>query len=91
MVRFLRRPAVTERYGLPVSTLYDWISKGRFPKPVRLGERAVGWAIEELEAWERARTDARDDVPATSPAGGCVDSRDSGSGARAEFQRLDRS
>ncbi|GAB0115558.1 helix-turn-helix transcriptional regulator [Acidisoma sp. C75] len=55
MTKFLRRPAVCERYGLPVSTLYDWIAKGRFPKPVRLGMRAVAWSIEDLEAWERAR------------------------------------
>ena len=60
MVRFLRRPAVTARYGLPPSTLYDWIAKGLFPKPVRLGARSVGWSVEELETWEHARVAARD-------------------------------
>jgi prophage regulatory protein len=60
MTRFLRRPAVTARYGLPASTLYDWISKGLFPKPVRLGARSVGWSVDELDRWERERLDARD-------------------------------
>lgn len=60
MVRFLRRPAVTARYGLPPSTLYDWIAKGLFPKPIRLGARSVGWSVEELEAWEHGRVAARD-------------------------------
>jgi prophage regulatory protein len=60
MTRFLRRPAVSARYGLPPSTLYDWIAKGQFPRPVRLGVRSVGWALEELEAWERDRLDRRD-------------------------------
>jgi prophage regulatory protein len=53
--KYLRRPAVSERYNLPRSTLYDLIAKGHFPKPVRLGVRAVGWPIDELEAWEHAR------------------------------------
>lgn len=60
MPKYLRRQAVSERYGLPRSTLYELISKGLFPKPVRLGARAVAWSVEELEAWERARMAARD-------------------------------
>ena len=60
MPKYLRRPAVTERYALPPSTLYDWIKQGLFPRPVRLGARAVGWAVEELEAWERDRAAERD-------------------------------
>ena len=61
MPKFLRRPAVSERYGLAPSTLYAWIAKDLFPRPVRLGARAVGRSMEELEAWERARTAERDD------------------------------
>jgi prophage regulatory protein len=61
-VKYLRRPAVSERYNLPRSTLYALIAKGQFPRPVRLGVRAVGWAIDELEAWERARAAERRDV-----------------------------
>lgn len=59
MKKFLRRPEVSERYGLPPSTLYDWIAKGLFPKPIPLGRRAVAWSVDELEAWERARAAAR--------------------------------
>lgn len=54
-IRILRRPAVTERYGIPRSTLYDLISKGLFPQPIRLGVRAVGWRVEDLETWESNR------------------------------------
>jgi prophage regulatory protein len=53
---YLRRRAVLARYGLRTSTLYGWIAKGLFPRPVRMGPRAVGWAVDELEAWERSRT-----------------------------------
>ena len=58
--KFLRRPAVSARYGLPASTLYALIAKGHFPRPVQLGLRAVGWSVAELDAWERAKTEDRD-------------------------------
>jgi prophage regulatory protein len=55
MPKYLRRPAVSERYGVPASTLYTWIAQGRFPRPEQLGPRVVGWAEADLEAWDRAR------------------------------------
>ena len=55
MPKYLRRPAVSERYGVPASTLYHWIAKGQFPAPEQLGPRVVGWAEEDLDAWDKAR------------------------------------
>jgi prophage regulatory protein len=47
----LRLPAVKARTGLSRSTIYLRVSEGRFPPPVALGARAVGWLESELEAW----------------------------------------
>ncbi|TNF09946.1 MAG: AlpA family transcriptional regulator [Vibrionaceae bacterium] len=47
----LRLPAVKARTGLSRSTIYLRISEGRFPKPVSLGGRAVGWVEAEITAW----------------------------------------
>lgn len=47
----LRLPAVTARTGLSRSTIYLRISEGRFPKPVSLGGRAVGWIDSEIQGW----------------------------------------
>ena len=47
----LRRPSVEKLTGLSRSTLYAMISKGSFPKPIRLGERAVGWPEVEIIIW----------------------------------------
>ena len=44
----LRLPDVKVRTGLSRSTLYLRISQGRFPKPISLGGRAVGWVDVEL-------------------------------------------
>jgi prophage regulatory protein len=47
----LRLPAVNARTGLSRSTIYLRISEGRFPKPVSLGGRAVGWVEAEITEW----------------------------------------
>lgn len=47
----LRLPAVKTRTGLSRSTIYLRVAEGRFPKPISLGARAVGWVEAEVEAW----------------------------------------
>ncbi len=50
--RILRRPEVESRTGLSRSTLYAMIANGKFPKPLRLGKRAVGWTESMLQEWQ---------------------------------------
>ncbi len=47
----LRLPTVKARTGLSRSTIYLRISEGRFPSPVSLGSRAVGWIESEINTW----------------------------------------
>ena len=54
-VRFLRLPEVLERTGLSRSTIYVRLEQGRFPRPVSLGARAVGWIESEVDEWIRER------------------------------------
>ena len=49
--RILRRPEVETRIGLSRSTIYAMMAEGRFPKPVRLGRRAVGWPESTITNW----------------------------------------
>ena len=54
-IRILRISEVQARTGLSRSTIYAWSADGRFPAPVRLGGRAVGWIESEIDAWLRER------------------------------------
>ena len=47
----LRLPDVKVRTGLSRSTIYLRVSEGRFPKPISLGSRAVGWIETEVDDW----------------------------------------
>ena len=51
-VRFLKRDEVRRIAGNIVdSTLYAWMSKGIFPKPVRIGPARVAWNSAVIEEW----------------------------------------
>jgi prophage regulatory protein len=59
-IRFVRLPEVKRISGLSRSSLYVRIKEGRFPRPVSLGGRAVGWIESELRRWAEDRiTEAR--------------------------------
>jgi len=57
--RVLKRRAVEAKTGLTRSALYDLISKGLFPRPIRLGLRSVGWVEAEVDQWIEQLMDAR--------------------------------
>ena len=56
----LRLPTVRQRTGLGRSTIYSRIALGKFPRPIRLSARCVGWLENDIEAWLDERiTEAR--------------------------------
>jgi len=54
----LRLPVVKARTGLSRSTIYLRISQGNFPKPISLGDRAVGWIEAEVNDWLNMQIEA---------------------------------
>jgi prophage regulatory protein len=57
----LRLEDVLKLTKLSASTIYRYIRKGVFPKPVALGgtsakQGASGWRASEVEAWMKSRT-----------------------------------
>jgi prophage regulatory protein len=53
--KLLRRPEVEARTGLSRSTLYDWMKKGDFPQPLKLGARLVAWRESDIAEWLESR------------------------------------
>ena len=47
---FLSVREVSRQYGISVSSVYAWVSQGRFPPPRKFG-RTSRWASEELDTW----------------------------------------
>ena len=60
MRRIIRRRELKSVTGYGLSTLYEMMVRGEFPKPIPLGKRAVGWVEDEIAAWQAERVKARE-------------------------------
>ena len=49
--RILRMPEVCAKTGLGKSTIYKKLTDGTFPPPIRLGPRAIGWKMRDVNDW----------------------------------------
>ena len=52
MKKLIRPRAASELLGVPISTMYERIAKGTFPKPIKISHRAVAFDMEELLRWQ---------------------------------------
>ena len=50
--KMYRLPEVMTVTGLSRSSIYLRISTNEFPKPIKIGRRAVGWPEDSLIAWQ---------------------------------------
>ena len=49
--RILKRPEVEKLTGLSRSEIYRRLDQKTFPAQVRLGPKAVGWKMSDLQKW----------------------------------------
>jgi predicted DNA-binding transcriptional regulator AlpA len=48
--RLVRRKEAAQRWGVGISTTYDWERDGRIPKPTALSPSVKGWTEQQVEA-----------------------------------------
>jgi len=60
-MKLLRRKQVEEASGLSRSSIYQMMAEGRFPKPLKVGRRAVRWSEEDLKQWQEDLLDQSND------------------------------
>jgi prophage regulatory protein len=49
--RFLKRREVEHLTSLSRSTIYSYITKGKFPRSISLGGRMQAWTLSSIENW----------------------------------------
>lgn len=59
-MKVLRLTQVMNSTGLGRSTIYKYIAEGKFPVPLQLSERCVGWLESEVQQWIQSRVELRD-------------------------------
>ena len=50
-MRFIRLPELITMLSVSKPTIWRWVSIGKFPKPVKLGERTSAWSVADVEQW----------------------------------------
>jgi prophage regulatory protein len=58
--QLVKLPVVREMTTFSSATIYRLISKGEFPKQIKLSERSSGWLLEEIYSWLEQRKTSRD-------------------------------
>jgi prophage regulatory protein len=59
--KIYRLPEVMNMTGLSRSSIYLRVSTNEFPKPVKIGRRAIGWPEESIIAWQAKMMGAQDE------------------------------
>lgn len=52
---FVRAKTILAHLPISEVTLYAWIKKGKFPKPIKLGARTSVWEAEVVRKWIQER------------------------------------
>ena len=56
----LRRSQLEKQLGLTRSTIYKMMQDNAFPRPIKIGRRAVGWPENEVHDWLEKRVAERE-------------------------------
>lgn len=50
-LKLVRPDELAAMLGVCRHTIYHWVRCGRFPEPIKIGERASAWRLEDVERW----------------------------------------
>ena len=53
--KLLRLPEVITMTGKPRNSIYRGMKDGQFPRPLKIGTRAVAWPEEVIQSWIASR------------------------------------
>ena len=59
----LRRPQVEKAVDLSCASIYRLMDSGDFPRPIKIGKRAVRWRAEDIERYLADRPRSTGDGP----------------------------
>lgn len=51
MTHLIRLAQVSESTTLSKASIYRLLALGKFPAPVKIGERRVAWRVSDIAAW----------------------------------------
>lgn len=56
--KYLSDTQLAQRYGVHRTTVWRWVQKGDFPKPVKLSPGCTRWMSDAVDQWDEKRAEA---------------------------------
>lgn len=50
-IGYLRIPQILKLLRICESTLWLWVSKGEFPRPIKLSRKVTVWRVKDVREW----------------------------------------
>lgn len=66
-MKILRIKEVSDMTGLSTASVYKQIRNQKFPKGIKLTQRATGWDLEKIEKWIKERIESEFEEEKSSP------------------------
>lgn len=57
-IQFYRLLHLTQTLDVSSSSIWAWVKKGTFPKPIKLSANCTAWNAEDVESWIAERITA---------------------------------
>ena len=57
LIELSKLPEIKHLTRLSKSSIYAAIKKGLFPKPIKIGRRAVAWKLQDIRNWIQNRAE----------------------------------
>ena len=57
--RLIKMPELRKMVGKGRTSIYEAVNEGFFPRPVKIGSRAVAWRLTEIQKWIEERPRAK--------------------------------
>ena len=57
---FLSDKQVARRYNVKRTSIWRWVQKNGFPKPLKLSPGCTRWELESIVEWERKKKDKKE-------------------------------
>ncbi len=58
-IQIIRLPDVIAMTGMSRASIYNMVKRGDFPQHVKIGPKASGWVVAEVQEWIAAKVRAR--------------------------------
>jgi len=52
---YVNDATLAQHFGVNKATIWNWVRRNGFPKPIKLSPQITRWKLEDVQAWEAAR------------------------------------